>query len=464
MTDSRRLIPAVDALLGSPAFVALIARYGRARVTEAARVATASLRAALKVDEEIEKQALVARIAQDAARWLEAQETPSLRRVINATGVVVHTNLGRAPLPSAATDAMVRVARGYSNLEYDLDSGKRGSRYDHSRALLAELTGAEDSLVVNNAAAALVLAANTVAAGGGVVVSRGELIEIGGGFRIAELLESAGTRLIEVGSTNRTRLSDYRAGLAVPGARALLKVHRSNFRLSGFTEEVGLRALAELASSSGAALVHDLGSGLISRTAAPALGGEPTPAESVAAGVQLVIFSGDKLLGGPQAGLVAGEVAWVRRMRSNPLCRALRVDKVTLAALEATLRLYLDPGPVRGRVPVLTMLWASPDELRRRAAGLAERLAELGVEAEVGPCRGLVGGGACPDAELEGAAVYLAASVPPSVVAKALRQGDPPVIARVERDRLVLDPRTLLPGEAETVAKCLARAVDEAGR
>ena len=461
MNDPRRRIPSIDRLLGSESFVPLVAAHGRGLALKAARFAVAKakreLLAEVAGDSAVARDvASPSRLARVAEAWLTSATAPSLRRVINATGVVIHTNLGRAPLARSAVEAMASVAAGYSNLEYDVEAGSRGSRYSHCVSLLRELTGADGALVVNNAAAALVLATNALAGGGGVVVSRGELIEIGGGFRIPDMLERAGARLIPVGSTNRTRASDYTAGLDVHNARLVLKVHRSNFRVSGFTEEVGVAELAATTSERGVPLVHDLGSGLLDREAAPTLD-EPTPRESLVAGSDLVVFSGDKLIGAPQAGVIVGREDLVGALRGNPLCRALRVDKTTLAALEATLRLHRQPTSARSRVPVLAMLTASADELARRAERMVAELTSSGVGAEVVSVRGRVGGGACPDVELAGAAVALSpANGPPSGLAEALRLGEPPVVARIEGERLILDPRTVLPEDEEVLVRRVA--------
>ena len=347
MIDPRRGIPALEQLLGAESIRALEARFGRERTVERLREAVARARDASPGEWDEAAFADPARYAREVEAALAEEELGSLRRVINATGVVLHTNLGRAPLAAAAVAAMVRVASGYSNLEFDLGSGERGSRYDHCVGLLQRLTGAEDALVVNNNAAALVLALNTVARGGPVLVSRGELVEIGGGFRIYDMLERAGAVLVEVGSTNRTRLSDYRTAAEQEGAAALLKVHRSNFRIEGFTEEASVAELSELARELGVPLVHDLGSGLLLDPEGLRLPAEPRAGESLAEGADLVCVSGDKALGGPQAGIVVGAAELVQELRANPLCRALRVDKATLVALEVTLRLHLDPAIAR---------------------------------------------------------------------------------------------------------------------
>lgn len=364
---------------------------------------------------------------------------PSLRRVLNATGVLVHTNLGRAPLADAALERVREVGSGYSNLEYDLQGGERGSRQDHLRTLLRRLTGAEDALVVNNNAAAVLLALAALAEAREVVVSRGELIEIGDGFRIPEVLMRSGARLIEVGTTNRTRAEDYERAIR-PETAVLLRVHQSNFRVVGFSEQPRLAELAEIARRHEVRLVDDLGSGALA-----VLGDEPTPAESLRAGADLVCFSGDKLLGGPQAGIVVGKAELVERLRRHPLQRALRADKLTLAALEGTLALALSPE-TRDRIPVLRMLHEPVEQVRARA----ERLAELlGGEVEETVAR--VGGGALPLAELPSAACAIEEEL-----AEPLRLGEPPVVAIVRDGRTLLDCRTLSDAESEEVAAAVS--------
>ena len=364
---------------------------------------------------------------------LERARRPSLRRVLNATGVLVHTNLGRAPLADAAMARVVEVGSGYSNLEYDLELGERGSRQDHLAELLGRLTGAEAALVVNNNAAAVLLALAALAEGREVVVSRGELIEIGDGFRIPDVLARSGARLVEVGTTNRTRASDYEAAIG-PDTAVLLRVHQSNFRVVGFSERPRLAELADVARRHDLPLVDDLGSGSLGR-----IGDEPTPAESLGAGADLVCFSGDKLLGGPQAGIVVGRVEFVERLRRHPLQRALRADKLTLAALEGTLAL----GPEsRDSVPILRMLDEPIEAVRARAA----RLAGL-VGGEVEDTVARVGGGALPLAELPSAACAVEKGL-----AEALRLGEPPVVALVRDGRTLLDCRTLSDEEVDEVA------------
>ena len=367
--------------------------------------------------------------------------TPSLRRVLNATGVLVHTNLGRAPLAEAALARVAEVGSGYSNLEYDLARGERGSRQDHLGPLLERLTGAEAALVVNNNAAAVLLALAALAEAREVVVSRGELIEIGDGFRIPDVLARSGARLVEVGTTNRTRAIDYEHAIG-PETAVLLRVHQSNFRVVGFSERPQLSELAEIARRHELPLVDDLGSGALA-----GIGDEPTPAESLRAGADLVCFSGDKLLGGPQAGIVVGRADLVDRLRRHPLQRALRADKLTLAALEGTLALALDPA-TRADVPVLRMLHEPIELVRARA----ERLAEL-VDGEVEETVARVGGGALPLAELPSAACTVEESL-----AEPLRLGDPPVIAVVRDGRTLLDCRTLTDAELVEVVHAVKRA------
>jgi L-seryl-tRNA(Ser) seleniumtransferase len=368
-----------------------------------------------------------------------AAEAPSLRRVVNATGVIVHTNLGRAPLAAAAREAIGRAAEGYSNLELDVSSGRRGSRHAHVAALAAELTGAEDALAVNNCAAAVLLAAAALAGEGReIVVSRGQLVEIGGSFRIPDVIAQSGARLVEVGTTNRTRLADYERAL---GERtgAVLRAHQSNFRTLGFVEEVSIEVLCEL----GVPVIDDVGSGALAEVA-----DEPPVRRSVAAGAALVCFSGDKLLGGPQAGVMVGRAGAVAAARAHPLARALRIDKLSLAALEATLRLYRDPERARREIPVLAMLDASEAELEARA----RRLAEL-AGGEVVRAAAKVGGGALPLLELEGPVVALEG--PAEELAARLRAADPPVLARIAEGRVLLDPRTLAEEELPWVARAL---------
>ncbi|MGH7505590.1 MAG: L-seryl-tRNA(Sec) selenium transferase [Longimicrobiales bacterium] len=459
MKDPRRAIPAIDRLLASDPFAEVLAANPRGLVVEALQDIQRRLRIELSAGISPPNGPDEFTWYADRARALLAvMRRPSLRRVINATGVVLHTNLGRAPLADAAVQAMLRVAHGYSNLEYDIERGTRGSRYDHCTGLLARLTGAEAALVVNNNAAALVLALNTLARGREVVISRGELVEIGGSFRIPEIMVRSGARMVEVGSTNRTHLGDY---VAAMGDRtgAILKVHPSNFRVTGFTADVEVAALAEVSRARNVPLLHDLGSGLLIEAERLGLPYEPTPADTLRAGADLVTLSGDKLLGGPQAGILLGRAALVERMRRNPLCRALRVDKLTLAALEATLSLYLEPERARAEIPVLRMLATPADELRVRAGALAAALGEAGIEAEIVPGSSAVGGGAFPTAELPTHLLLLARDANAMTVERRLRASDPPVVARIIDDRLAIDLRTVPPEDEATLMAALRSAM-----
>jgi L-seryl-tRNA(Ser) seleniumtransferase len=394
--------------------------------------------------------AAVAAVAHALAR-------PSLRRVINATGVVLHTNLGRAPLAPAALAAVIEVGRGYSNLEYELDEGARGSRHGHLVASLRELTGAEDAVVVNNNAAACLVALAALAAGREVIVSRGELIEIGGSFRVPDILRASGCRLVEVGTTNKTRLADYADAITADTA-LLLKVHRSNFAMVGFTEEVEADELAALAAVRERASMIDLGSGALLDEAARraiGLGDEPSVAAAVATGVDVVCFSGDKLLGGPQAGIIAGRAAAIARVRAHPLIRAMRPDKMTIAALAATLAMYRD-GRAR-EVPAIAMLGASEAALKARAERLVAMIAAgaggVRLLASVIETRSAVGGGALPRVELPSWAVALSSpSRAADTLDARLRAAEPPVVARIADGAVVLDVRTIADDELAEVA------------
>ncbi|MEP7224876.1 MAG: L-seryl-tRNA(Sec) selenium transferase [Actinomycetota bacterium] len=426
-----RDLPSVDELLRDERLAA-----------EPHELAVTAARAVLdRARDEIQVGAVPGPLVEAVLAELAGARASSLRRVLNATGVLVHTNLGRAPLAEAALARVLEVGGGYSNLEYDLARGERGSRQDHLSALLRRLTGAEAALVVNNNAAAVLLALAALAEGREVIVSRGELIEIGDGFRIPDVLARSGARLVEVGTTNRTRSADYERAIG-PDTAVLLRVHQSNFRIVGFAERPQLVELAEVARRHELPLVDDLGSGAL-----VVVGDEPTPADSLRAGADLVCFSGDKLLGGPQAGVVVGRADLVERLRRHPLQRALRADKLTLAALEGTLSLALDPG-TRDEIPVLRMLHESLETVRSRA----ERLAAL-VGGEVEETVARVGGGALPLAELPSAACAVEESL-----AEPLRLGEPPVIAVVRDGRTLLDCRTLADAEIDEVAAAIAVA------
>ena len=424
-------LPSVDELLRDERLAA-----------EPHELAVAAARLALEnAREEIRAGGVPASLVDATVAELARRRASSLRRVLNATGVLVHTNLGRAPLADAAIARVVEVAGGYSNLEYDLERGVRGSRQDHLAALLSRLTGAEAALVVNNNAAAVLLALAALAEDREVVVSRGELIEIGDGFRIPDVLARSGARLVEVGTTNRTRASDYERAIGTETA-VLLRVHQSNFRVVGFAEQPRVGELAEIAKRHEIALVDDLGSGALM-----SVGDEPTPAESLRAGADLVCFSGDKLLGGPQAGVVVGRADLVARLRRHPLQRALRAAKLTLAALEGTLALALDAS-TRDDIPVLRMLHEPIERVRERA----ERLAAL-VGGEVEDTVARVGGGALPLAEIPSAACAVE-----EVLAEPLRLGEPPVVAVVRDGRTLIDCRTLTDAEIDEVAAAVRTA------
>jgi len=450
MTDPRRHLPAVDALLADPAVAGLVAAHPRSLVVRAVRETVEAARAGGGgAPAEGWSAAVLTRVHRLA--------TPSLGPVINATGVVLHTNLGRAPLAQAAIAAMTRIAAGYSNLEYDVARGARGSRHALCRDLLVELTGAEDALVVNNAAGAMLVALSALARGGEAIVSRGELVEIGGAFRIPDVMARSGATLVEVGTTNRTHLRDYEA--AVRGeTRLLLKVHRSNFQVTGFTAEVTAQEIAGVARARGAVSLYDLGSGLLLDLAAWGLAGEPRVPQALASGVDVVVFSGDKLLGGPQAGILLGTRAAIELCRKDPLARAVRADKFTLAALEATLALYRDPERARSEIPVLRMVTEDLAQLERRAEAL-QRGVGLGADVIEGASE--VGGGSFPGVELRTRLVRVTArQLTPDALAARLRQHDPPIVARIAADRVVLDPRTIALDELPTVAAAVRAALD----
>jgi L-seryl-tRNA(Ser) seleniumtransferase len=455
-TEKNRLLrqlPSVDELLASEAGRGLERRHGRALSTRAARRAVAEARRELlegaREGVEVGREALEAALADEAR--------PGLRRVINATGVVLHTNLGRAPLAPQAVERLREVAEGYCSLEYDFATGERGSRHAELEPLLCELTGAEAALVVNNNAGAVLLALSALAQGREVVVSRGELVEIGGGFRIPDVMRQSGVQLVEVGTTNRTRLSDYEAAL---GDRTALiaKVHRSNFAMVGFVEECSAAELAKLGASRGIPLFDDLGSGCLVDTAALGLPRERTIPDAVRDGAGLVTFSGDKLLGGPQAGVLVGRAELIDRLRKHPLTRALRLDKLSAAALEATLRLYRD-GHER-EIPAIAMLAQEAGGVKQRAERLRAALSARGVPAkrvELVATTAQVGGGALPLAEPASWALALGEQA--EELAAQLRQGEPAVAGRIADGRLLLDLRTVCDGEVEELAAVVTEAV-----
>lgn len=393
-------------------------------------------------------------IVDQALNAVALQAQPHLRPVINATGVIINTNLGRAPLSERAITSMSAVARGYSNLEFDLDANARGSRQTHTRALLRSLTGAEDALVVNNNAAATLVALATLAAGREVIIARGELVEIGGGFRVPDVMAQSGARLVEVGTTNRVRLADYAAAIT-PDTALLLVVHPSNFRIIGFTESPALADLTALAHAHGLPLMHDLGSGALPETERWGLGHEPTISESMRAGADIICFSGDKLLGGPQAGVIIGRREALARIERHPLMRAIRIDKLTLAALEATLQAYAD-DTFQDELPIWRAISQTADVIGERAERLTARLQRNGIPTEVAAGESTVGGGSLPGETLPTMLCAIPARsavhrLDAARLAEALRQGAPPVVARVLRDQALFDLRTVAPEEEETL-------------
>ncbi|MFW6192283.1 MAG: L-seryl-tRNA(Sec) selenium transferase [Gemmatimonadota bacterium] len=466
--DPRRRLPPMDELLRRDRVRGWIQRWGRAPVRSA-------LRATL--DEERDRLteggsdgagakayglSCLERLLDAAARRLEASARPSLRRVLNGTGVVLHTNLGRAPLAESAREAVFAASLGYTNLEFDLESGARGRRVEGCRELLRTLTRAEDALVVNNNAAAVSLAVNEFASGRDVLIARGELVEIGGSFRIPEVVERSGARLRGVGTTNRTRLSDFRDAV---GKRAglLVKVHPSNYRVEGFTGEVSLEELVGLGRELEVPVLHDLGSGLLDPETLPGFPFEPVPSGSIAAGADLVTWSGDKLLGGPQAGLVVGSSSAVSRMRNNPLARAFRVGKMTLAALEATLLLHRDPEVAASRVPAARALREEAESVEQRARSAAAGVERIGdVDIEVRAMRSMVGGGAFPTLEIPSWG-WAARGADAEAIHRACRGGSPTLVGRIEDATFLVDVRTLLPGEEQRAMAVLRAAAGEVG-
>ncbi|GAB4195617.1 MAG: L-seryl-tRNA(Sec) selenium transferase [Roseiflexaceae bacterium] len=450
MASPYRQLPSVDALVqqilrrldGDAPPRELLVEVARAELEQSRRMISAGGPAP---EAEQLHQAVLAQV--------RAVLRPSLRPVINATGVIIQTNLGRAPLSEAALAAMRVVGAGYSNLEYDLAAGARGSRAVHVAELLRRLTGAEAALAVNNNAAAIYLALLALAVGREVVISRGQAVEIGGGFRIPDVLRQSGATLVEVGTTNRTYARDYEAALNEHTA-LLMRIHTSNFRLTGFVHETALADLVAVGRVRGVAVLDDLGSGTLLPTAPYGLAPEPTVQESVAAGADLITFSGDKLLGGPQAGLIVGRADLVARLKQHPLARALRVDKTTLAALEATLLAYLH-GRATEEIPVWRMISAPVEQLHARAERLA---AQIGAEAEVLPCTSAVGGGSLPGETLPSSAVALPPG-PPDALAARLRAGEPPVVARIADGRLLLDLRTVLEEQEQALLACVLSAI-----
>jgi L-seryl-tRNA(Ser) seleniumtransferase len=436
VSDLRQL-PSVDKLLAQSS--SLIETYGRSLTTDAVRSVLDETRSSIRAGGAPPDQSeLLQRVANRLQAWTQYRP----RSVINATGVIIHTNLGRAPLSADAIAAMTAAAAGYSDLEYDLDRGERGSRMDAIEDLLKRVTGAEAAFVVNNNAGAVLLALSALASGRGALISRGQLVEIGGGFRVPDVMEQSGAQLIEVGTTNRTHRRDYEMALVTKDVAAIVRAHSSNFRTVGFTTEVPLAELVELANWKNIPLIDDLGSGALLDTAQYGLAHEPTVQESVAAGAHVICFSGDKLLGGPQAGIIVGKAQCVEPLKKHPLARALRIDKLDLAGLSATLVHYLK-GEATQKIPIWRMISLSPSEIDQQAQSFVQQLQAAGFTAEMVDGQSTAGGGSLPGETLPTKLVALSVNNPDDFLVR-LRRGDPPVVARIENDRVVLDLRTVM--------------------
>lgn len=461
-----KALPAIDQALQLPELSALVETHSRELVVSWVREAIEEFRLELQAGAELElgkngklADSLIADRVLAISRRMTA---PSLRRVVNATGIAIHTNLGRAPLPGELLEAVSELLGSYSNLEFDLESGERGSRHSHLERLIPAATGAEAGLVVNNNAAAVLVALNTLAAGREVVVSRGELIEIGGSFRMPEIIASGGARLCEVGTTNKTRLSDYEKAIGSDTA-LLLKVHPSNYKIQGFTEEAGLKELVALGRSAGLPVMLDLGSGLLYDLEARGIMGEKPVRWYMETGVEVLTFSGDKLLGGPQAGFIAGNLEIIERIKRNPMVRALRAGKLTISMLEAMLRIYLSPSTAAERIPALGLLLRAPEELRRRAGRLSRAVKKAWPEAavRVEPDHAFAGGGSLPGVELPTFVVVI--EVPGrsgEELARGLRRSSPPVVGRLRSGRFCLDLRTVLDDEPRLIVSALRSVRD----
>ncbi len=455
MQDELRKLSSVEKVLQREEIQGLIEEKGRHLVVESIRQVIDDTRRDIVDGQPCPPlTALLERVLSQ----VELRGRPTLRKVINASGVIIHTNLGRAPLSEESRAAMEMAARGYSNLEYELDLGQRGSRYVHAEELLSQLTGAGGGLLVNNNAGAVLLVLTALARGREVIISRGQLIEIGGGFRIPEVMAQSGARLVEVGTTNRTRVEDYEEAISEETA-LLMHVHYSNFRMLGFTQQATLGELVDLARHHGLLVVEDLGSGALLDTASFGLAHEPTVQESIAQGADLVCSSGDKLLGGPQAGIIVGRADLIASLRRHPVTRALRVDKTTIAGMQATLLHYLK-HEATDRIPVWRMIGLGIEEIQERGEAWAEKLKALGVKAEVIAGLSTVGGGSLPGETLPTRLVALQVASPDEL-AYHLRTGEPAVVGRIEEGRYILDPRTVLADEDEDLLSALEQALQE---
>ncbi len=462
MSNIFRNLPSVNQVLDSPQLEPAKLGHAHDLVVAAIRSELDDLRQRLASGDNVDGQADAGALAQRVVARLQREVRPKLRSVINATGIVLHTNLGRAPIADEAARAAYEAARGYLNLEMDLAEGKRSSRQDAIRAWVVQLTGAEAATAVNNNAAATVIALRALCQGKEVVISRGQLIEIGGSFRIPEIMAVSGAILREVGTTNITRLSDYEKAIG-PNTAALMQVHTSNYRIGGFTESVPLDDLVALGQKHNVKVIDDIGSGAMLDFARFGFTGEPSARDSIRTGADLVLFSGDKLLGGPQAGLLAGKKEWIQKIEKDPLMRAFRLDKMTLAALEATLRLYLNPEAALQTVPVLAMLGVPDAELRQRAERLAAAFSALAGVASAAVTRdhAFVGGGSLPDQRMATWVVEVQArDVGDHELARRLRTGEQAVVARVRDGKVVFDPRTIFPRQEASLLAALRSALD----
>lgn len=458
MQTEIRKLPSVDKLLKFQLLADLRATYHQALIVQSIRLELASARQDIIVGHDAPSEEI---LIERVLTRLNQTTSPSLQAVINATGVIIHTNLGRALLSQRAQTAMTQVASGYSNLEYDLELGKRGSRYTHAADLLCQLTGAEAAVVVNNNAGAVILALTAFAKGREVIISRGQLVEIGGGFRIPDIMVQSGARLVEVGTTNRTYVTDFEQAIQLDRTGLLLKVHHSNYQITGFTHEPTITELSDLSRRTGIPFMEDLGSGTLMDTEPLGLAHEPTIQESLAQGADIVTASGDKLLGGPQAGLILGRADLIAQLKQHPLIRAFRVDKMTLAALQATLLAYLENKAV-DEIPVWRMMSASSHQMGERAQAwqqqLEARLASSTCQLEVMDNRSTVGGGSLPGQTLPTRVLAITADEVHRLAA-LLRQIDPPIIARIENDQLLLDPRTVLPEQDSLLVEGVSQAI-----
>ncbi|NCB04501.1 MAG: L-seryl-tRNA(Sec) selenium transferase [Clostridia bacterium] len=460
MRERLRALPKIDEILSRRDVAESCSEYGRSIVVDAARAVTEKMRREILTGStpDISMEAAARATKAEARR----EATPSLRRVINATGVVLHTNLGRAVMSVAAAEAAAEVACRYNTLEYDVEHGERGSRYTHVERLLTKICGTEAAMVVNNNAAAVILVLSTMVRGKEAVVSRGELVEIGGAFRVPDIMEQSGGILREVGTTNKTHAFDYENAIN-ENTGALLKVHTSNFKILGFTEEVSLEQLCAIGAARGVPVIYDLGSGALVPLEKYGIHDEPNVIDAVKTGAEVVSFSGDKLLGGPQAGIIVGKKQYIDAMKKNPLTRALRIDKLTLAALEATLRSYADPRRAEEEIPTLRMLAQSRLALRERAQKLNDILKFSGVNGMIVEEFGQVGGGSVPTQMIKTIAYALDTDkLPPDEIGTRLRAYDIPIVARISKDRVLFDMRTVQDDEVDYIADALANILTEA--